>query len=73
MKVTKQETLYHEDYGATLKHKCGKRDSSIAVFLGLFWPFFFYLGNALIMMIIILLLITTQGLQLETRTRYDSI
>ena len=25
MKVTKQETLYHEDYGATLKHKCGKR------------------------------------------------
>ena len=25
MKVTKQETLYHEDHGATLKHKCGKR------------------------------------------------
>ena len=24
MKVTKQETLYHEDYGAILKHKCGK-------------------------------------------------
>ena len=43
MKVTKQKTLYHEDYGATLKHKCGKKDSSIApfyfFFLGL--PFFF--------------------------------
>ena len=25
MKVTKQETLYYEDHGATLKHKCGKR------------------------------------------------
>ena len=23
-KVIKQKTLYHEDYGATLKHKCGK-------------------------------------------------
>ena len=29
MKVTIYETLYHEDHGATLKHKCGKRDSSI--------------------------------------------
>ena len=28
MKVTKQNTLYHEDYGATLKHKCGKKDSN---------------------------------------------
>ena len=59
MKVTKQETLYHKNHGATLKHKCGK-DSSIAPllfyflvfpFLGLsfFWPFslflFFYLGQ----------------------------
>ena len=25
MKVTTQKTLYHEDHGATLKHKCGKR------------------------------------------------
>ena len=24
MKVTTYETLYHEDHGATLKHKCGK-------------------------------------------------
>ena len=52
MKVTKQETLYRKDHGATLKHKCGKKDSSIVPslffshFLGLL---FFYLtwDNAL--------------------------
>ena len=42
MKVTKQETLYHKDHGATLKHKCGKR--IVALFLLFFiffiWPFF---------------------------------
>ena len=39
-----------------------------------FWPFPFFLwDNALIMMIITLSLITTYELQLETRTRYDSI
>ena len=38
-----------------------------------FFLSFFFLGNALIMMIITLLLITTYELQLETRTRYDSI
>ena len=37
MKVTKQETLYHKDHGATLKHKCGKKDSSIVP------PFFLFL------------------------------
>ena len=38
MKVTKQETLYHEDYGATLKHKCGKKDSNIvpSIFFSIF-------------------------------------
>ena len=51
MKVTKQEALYHEDYGATLKHKCGKRivtlsllSFSLIFYLGLFyflWPLFF--------------------------------
>ena len=53
MKVTTYETLYHEGHGATLKHKCGKRDSSIvpshffshffiwAVSLFL-WPLFFH-------------------------------
>ena len=44
MKVTKQETPY-EDYGATLKHKCGKRIVTLSllsfslIFLGLL---FFY-------------------------------
>ena len=57
MKVTTYETLYHEDHGAILKHKCGKRDSSIVpsfffshfiflfFFFGLFfsfWPFLFF-------------------------------
>ena len=43
--MTKQETLYHEDYGATLKHKCGKRIVTVSLlsfslfFLGLL---FFY-------------------------------
>ena len=69
MKVTKQETLYHKDHGATLKYKCEKKDSSIAPFFG---PSFFYLAfpflfgflfliyiwdNALLMMIITLLFI----------------
>ena len=41
MKGTKQETLYHEDHGATLKHKCGKRIVALSllsfslIFLGL--------------------------------------
>ena len=45
MKVTKEETLYHEDYGATLKHKCGKRIVTLSVlsfsliFLGLLFLF----------------------------------
>ena len=49
MKVTKQETLYHKDHGATLKHKCGKRIVALSLFisffpflgLSFFWPFFF--------------------------------
>ena len=50
MKVTKQETLYHEDYGATLKHKCGKRIVTLSLlsfsrnFFGpslFLWPFSF--------------------------------
>ena len=47
MKVTTYETLYHEDHGATLKHKCGKRDSSIALFILFFWAFFFLFGLSL--------------------------
>ena len=43
MKVTKQETLYHKDHGATLKHKCGKRivALSLLLFFLFFLPFFF--------------------------------
>ena len=42
MKVTTYETLYHEDHGAILKHKCGKRDSSNCPF-SLFLSFYFSL------------------------------
>jgi len=42
MKVTTYETLYHEDHGATLKYKCGKRDSSIVPSL-FFSHFIFFL------------------------------
>ena len=51
--TTRYETLYHEDQGATLKHKCGKKDSSIAPFYlfifgpFFFWPFFFLFGLSL--------------------------
>ena len=48
MKVTKQETLYHEYHGAILKHKCGKRivtfsllSFSLIFLFGLLWPLFF--------------------------------
>ena len=77
MKVTTQETLYHEDHGATLKHKCGKKDSSIAPFylFSLFWAFFFSLAflffwdNALLNDDHH----TFIYLQLDFKTRYDSI
>ena len=50
MKVTKQETLYHKDHGATLKHKCGKRIVALSLFisflgLSFFWPFSFFGGQ----------------------------
>ena len=55
MKVITWETLYYEDHGATLKHKCGKRIVTLSllsfslIFLGLsffmtflfFWAFSF--------------------------------
>ena len=41
MKVTKQETLYHEDHGATLKHKCRKRIVTLPL---LSFSLIFYLG-----------------------------
>ena len=50
MKLISQETLYHEDHGATLKHKCGKRIVALSLLscslflFGLLWPLLFYLG-----------------------------
>ena len=48
MKVTTQETLYHEDHGATLKHKCGKRIVTLSLLsfslIFLFGPFLFFYG-----------------------------
>ena len=50
MKVTTYKTFYHEDHGAILKHKCGKRDSSIVPslffshFISFFLLFFFGLS-----------------------------
>ena len=42
MKVTKHETLYNEEHGATLKHKCGKRQQQLSLFLFLSFSFFFF-------------------------------
>ena len=47
MKVTKQETLYHKDHGATLKHKCGKRIVTLPLLsfsLIFCFSFFLFLG-----------------------------
>ena len=47
MKVITWETLYYEDHGATLKHKCGKRIVPLSLLyfslIFLFGPFLFYL------------------------------
>ena len=46
MKVISYETLYHEDLGATLKHKCGKRIVALSllsfslIFFVFVWAFF---------------------------------
>ena len=83
MKVTKWETLYHEDHGATLKHKCGKRIVTLSllsfslIFSGLLfflWPFslFFipHLGQcSRKWWSSHFYLFTTQWLQLDTRTK----
>ena len=47
-----ESTLYHEDHGATLKHKCGKRIvtlsllSFLSFFGGLLWPIFLWASLA---------------------------
>ena len=54
MKVISQETLYHEDHGATLQHKCGKRIVALSLlffsltflfgpFLSLFYGLFLFI------------------------------
>ena len=52
MKVTTQETLYHEDHGATLKHKCGKRIVTLPLLsfslIFLFGHFLFFFIRSLI-------------------------
>ena len=51
MKVAKWETLYHEDHGATLKHKCGKRIVTLSLLpfslIFLFGPFLFFMASFL--------------------------
>ena len=48
MKVITWETLYYEDHGATLKHKCGKRIVALSLLsfpvIFLFGPFLFFYG-----------------------------
>ena len=77
MKVTRQKTLYHEDYGATLKHKCGKRIVALSLLY-----IFFYLASLFLAFLLFYFgtmlyewwsshfyLFTTQWLQLDTRTK----
>ena len=53
MEVTTYETLYHEDHGATLKHKCGKRIVALSllsfslIFYNFIWAFFMAFFNFL--------------------------
>jgi hypothetical protein len=45
MKMTKYETLYHEDHDATLKHKYGKRIlklSLLSFYLIFYFPYIFF-------------------------------
>ena len=45
MKVITWETLYYEDHGATLKHKCGKRIVTLSLLSFSLIFLFFYLGR----------------------------
>ena len=84
MKVTTQETLYHEDHGATLKHKCGKRIVTLSLlsFSLIFWAFsffmaflFFYssLGTMLQKMMIITLLFIYNSILEQSMTLYECL
>ena len=80
MKVTKQETLYHEDYGATLKHKCGKRIVTLSllsfslIFLGLlfFMAFLSFFGPSLFYGLSLFLFLTWDN-ALENDDHHTSI
>ena len=65
MKVTKQRTLYHENYGATLKHKCGKRIVTLSLLsfslIFLFGPFFSFLWPLFFFFLFVRSLIPTCG------------
>ena len=58
MKVTKRETLYYEDHGATFKHKCGKRIVALPllsfslIFFVFFCPLLFWLFLFFVMCLI---------------------
>ena len=71
-----RDSLY-EEHGAAFKHKCGKRNSSIAPFFGAFFfslAFLLFLGQCSIeWWSSHFYLFTTQWLQLDTRRKYDSI
>ena len=53
MKMISQETLYHEDHGATLKHKCGKRIVTLSLLsfslIFLFGPFSLFMASFVIL------------------------
>ena len=70
MKVTKQETLYHEDYGATLKHNCGKRIATLSLlsFLSHFLGLLLFYGLSLS-----LFLVLTWDNALENDNHHTSI
>ena len=71
MKVTTYETLYHEDHGATLKHKCGKRIVTLSLlsfshflYLGLFSFFYglFFFSSFLFLFFVGILIPTCGGI-----------
>ena len=62
MKVTTYETLCHEDHGATLKHKCGKRIVALPLLsFSLFFIFLFGPSPFLWPLFLVLSLIPTCG------------
>ena len=63
MKVVTWETLYYEDHGATLKHKCGKRIVTLSLlsFSLIFRPFYgisSFFGPSLFMAFLFFLFLT---------------